>query len=316
MSAPAIAMAGVGVRYPGSAMAAVHDVDLVIPTGELTVFLGPSGCGKSTLLRTINRLIEPTAGTIHVDGTEIHALDAVQLRRRIGYVIQAVGLFPHLTIAENIAVVPELLGWEKPRIAARIDELLALVRLEPAHYRARLPRELSGGEQQRVGVARALAAEPTIILMDEPFGAVDAIVRGSLQDEVARIHRTLGTTIVFVTHDVDEALKLADRIVVMDKGTIVQAGTPLAILTKPASPFVAQLLDTADTVRRLGLIAVAGVIRTTNVAQSTITIDASATLREALSALLTAADRVDVVRDGTRIGSVGFDDVRSALVAA
>ena len=316
MSAPAIAMAGVGVRYPGSAMAAVHDVDLVIPTGELTVFLGPSGCGKSTLLRTINRLIEPTAGTIHVDGTEIHALDAVQLRRRIGYVIQAVGLFPHLTIAENIAVVPELLGWEKPRIAARIDELLALVRLEPAHYRARLPRELSGGEQQRVGVARALAAEPTIILMDEPFGAVDAIVRGSLQDEVTRIHRTLGTTIVFVTHDVDEALKLADRIVVMDKGTIVQAGTPLAILTKPASPFVAQLLDTADTVRRLGLIAVAGVIRTTNVAQSTITIDASATLREALSALLTATDRVDVVRDGTRIGSVGFDDVRSALVAA
>jgi len=316
MSAPAIAMAGVGVRYPGSATAAVHDVDLVIPTGELTVFLGPSGCGKSTLLRTINRLIEPTAGTIHVDGTEIHALDAVQLRRRIGYVIQAVGLFPHLTIAENIAVVPELLGWEKPRIAARIDELLALVRLEPAHYRARLPRELSGGEQQRVGVARALAAEPTIILMDEPFGAVDAIVRGSLQDEVARIHRTLGTTIVFVTHDVDEALKLADRIVVMDKGTIVQSGTPLAILTKPASPFVAQLLDTADTVRRLGLIAVAGVIRTTNVAQSTITIDASATLREALSALLTAADRVDVVRDGARIGSVGFDDVRSALAAA
>ena len=316
MSAPAIVMAGVGVRYPGSATAAVHDVDLVIPTGELTVFLGPSGCGKSTLLRTINRLIEPTAGTIHVDGTEIHALDAVQLRRRIGYVIQAVGLFPHLTIAENIAVVPELLGWEKPRIAARIDELLALVRLEPAHYRARLPRELSGGEQQRVGVARALAAEPTIILMDEPFGAVDAIVRGSLQDEVARIHRTLGTTIVFVTHDVDEALKLADRIVVMDKGTIVQSGTPLAILTKPASPFVAQLLDTADTVRRLGLIAVAGVIRTTNVAQSTITIDASATLREALSALLTAADRVDVVRDGARIGSVGFDDVRSALAAA
>lgn len=316
MSAPAIAMAGVGVRYPGSATAAVHDVDLVIPTGELTVFLGPSGCGKSTLLRTINRLIEPTAGTIHVDGTEIHALDAVQLRRRIGYVIQAVGLFPHLTIAENIAVVPELLGWEKPRIAARIDELLALVRLEPAHYRARLPRELSGGEQQRVGVARALAAEPTIILMDEPFGAVDAIVRGSLQDEVARIHRTLGTTIVFVTHDVDEALKLADRIVVMDKGTIVQSGTPLAILTKPASPFVAQLLDTADTVRRLGLIAVAGVIRTTNVARSTITIDASATLREALSALLTATDRVDVVRDGARIGSVGFDDVRSALAAA
>ena len=316
MSPPAIAMAGVGVRYPGSATAAVHDVDLVIPTGELTVFLGPSGCGKSTLLRTINRLIEPTAGTIHVDGTEIHALDAVQLRRRIGYVIQAVGLFPHLTIAENIAVVPELLGWEKPRIAARIDELLALVRLEPAHYRARLPRELSGGEQQRVGVARALAAEPTIILMDEPFGAVDAIVRGSLQDEVARIHRTLGTTIVFVTHDVDEALKLADRIVVMDKGTIVQSGTPLAILTKPASPFVAQLLDTADTVRRLGLIAVAGVIRTTNVARSTITIDASATLREALSALLTATDRVDVVRDGARIGSVGFDDVRSALAAA
>ena len=309
-------MAGVGVRYPGSGAPAVHDVNLVVPAGELAVFLGPSGCGKSTLLRTINRLIEPTDGTIHVDGTDIHALDAVELRRRIGYVIQAVGLFPHLTIAQNIAVVPDLLGWEKTRVEKRVDDLLDLVRLEPARYRARLPRELSGGEQQRVGVARALAAEPTIILMDEPFGAVDAIVRASLQDEVMRIHRTLGTTIVFVTHDVDEALKIADRIVVMNAGTIVQADTPLTILTKPASPFVAQLLDTADTVRRLGLIAVAGVIRTTDIAQSAITIDASATLREALSALLTASDRIDVVRDGARIGSVGFDDVRNALAAA
>jgi len=312
----AIEIAGVGVRYPGSATPAVHDVNLTIPTGELAVFLGPSGCGKSTLLRTINRLIEPTEGTIHVDGTEVRALDAVQLRRRIGYVIQAVGLFPHLTIAQNIAVVPELLGWPKAKIDARVDELLALVRLEPARYRARLPRELSGGEQQRVGVARALAAEPSIILMDEPFGAVDAIVRATLQDEVSRIHHTLGTTIVFVTHDVDEALRIADRIVVMNAGTIVQADTPLAILTNPASPFVAQLLDAGDTLRRLGLIGVEGAMRPALVAQSRITVDAKATLREALSALLGGIERVDVLRDGARIGSIGFDDVRGALNVA
>ncbi len=241
---------GVGVRYPGAATPAVHDVDLDVAAGELTVFLGPSGCGKSTLLRTINRIIEPTAGTISIDGTNVTELDAVTLRRGIGYVIQAVGLFPHLTIAANIGVVPDLLGWEKPRIAARVDELLTLVRLDPGRYRGRLPRELSGGEQQRVGVARALAAEPRLLLMDEPFGAVDAIVRTSLQDEIRSIHEKLGTSIIFVTHDVDEALRIADRIVVMNAGTIVQNDIPERVLAAPANEVVRGLVGIDTESRR------------------------------------------------------------------
>jgi len=246
----ALALRGVGVTYPGAAIPAVHDVDLDIAPGEFTVFLGPSGCGKSTLMRTINRLIEPTSGSITIDGTDVRALDAVTLRRGIGYVIQAVGLFPHLTIAANVGVVPELLGWDRAKIDARVDELLALVRLDPARYRARLPRELSGGEQQRAGVARALAAEPRLLLMDEPFGAVDAIVRASLQDEIRAIHQQLGTTIVFVTHDVDEALRIADRIVVMNAGTIVQNDVPMNILEHPADAVVRSLVGIDEASRR------------------------------------------------------------------
>jgi osmoprotectant transport system ATP-binding protein len=246
----ALRLRGVGVRYPGAPAAAVHDVDLDIAGGELTVFLGPSGCGKSTLLRTINRLIEPTAGTIAIDGTDVTTLDPVTLRRGIGYVIQAVGLFPHLTIGTNIGIVPDLLSWDKPRIAARVDELLTLVRLDPAQYRDRLPRQLSGGEQQRAGVARALAAEPRLLLMDEPFGAVDAIVRTSLQDEIRAIHRELGTTIVFVTHDVDEALRIADRIVVMSGGTIVQNDVPQQVLEAPANDVVRALVGIDAESRR------------------------------------------------------------------
>jgi osmoprotectant transport system ATP-binding protein len=246
----ALRLRGVGVRYRGAAAAAVHDIDLDIAGGELSVFLGPSGCGKSTLLRTVNRLIEPTSGSIAIDGTDISTLDAVTLRRGIGYVIQAVGLFPHLTVAANIGIVPELLGWDRSHISARVDGLLALVRLEPARYRERLPRELSGGEQQRVGVARALAAEPRLLLMDEPFGAVDAIVRTSLQDEIRAIHRELGTTIVFVTHDVDEALRIADRIVVMNAGTIVQNDVPARVLEAPANAVVRGLVGIDSASRR------------------------------------------------------------------
>jgi len=237
-----LALRGIAVQYPGALTPAVHEVDLTVAAGEFTVLLGPSGCGKSTLMRTINRLIEPTAGSIAIDGVDVRTLDPVVLRRGIGYVIQAVGLFPHFTIAQNIGVVPQLLGWERARIEARVDELLALVRLEPARYRARLPRELSGGEQQRAGVARALAAEPRLLLMDEPFGAVDAIVRASLQDQIRAIHDTLGTTIVFVTHDIDEALRVADRIVVMNAGTIVQNDVPDALLANPASNIVRGLI--------------------------------------------------------------------------
>jgi osmoprotectant transport system ATP-binding protein len=244
-----IELRGVGVTYPGGTTA-VHDVDLTIAAGEFAVFLGPSGSGKSTLVRTINRLIEPTAGTVLLDGVDARTLDPVVLRRGIGYVIQAVGLFPHLTIAANVGVVPQLLGWDRARIAARVDALLALVRLNPARYRDRYPRELSGGEQQRVGVARALAAEPRALLMDEPFGAVDAIVRASLQDEIRRIHRELGTTIVFVTHDVDEALRLADRIVVIADGAIAQADTPDRLLAAPASDVVRSLVGIDAASRR------------------------------------------------------------------
>jgi osmoprotectant transport system ATP-binding protein len=236
-----IELRGVGVTYAGGSVA-VRDVDLTIAAGEFAVFLGPSGSGKSTLLRTINRLIEPTSGSVFIDDIDVRTLDPVVLRRGIGYVIQAVGLFPHLTIGANVGVVPALLGWDRARTARRVDDLLALVRLDPAIYRDRYPRQLSGGEQQRAGVARALAAEPRVLLMDEPFGAVDAIVRASLQDEIRRIHRELGTTIVFVTHDVDEALRLADRVVVIAAGAIAQADAPQRVLEAPANDIVRSLV--------------------------------------------------------------------------
>ena len=248
-----VELRAVAVRYANAAVAAVHDVDLTVAAGEFAVLLGPSGCGKSTLLRTINRLVEPTSGTVLIDGADVRAGDATALRRGIGYVIQAVGLFPHYTVAENVGVVPRLLGWDDARVRARVDELLALIRLDPARYRDRKPRELSGGEAQRVGVARALAAEPRVLLMDEPFAAVDAIVRASLQDEIARVHRELGTTIVFVTHDVDEALRLADRVVVMNAGRVVQAGPPAEILEHPADAFVRELVGIDAESRRLAL---------------------------------------------------------------
>ena len=248
-----VELRAVAVRYPNAIAAAVHDVDLTIAGGEFAVLLGPSGCGKSTLLRTINRLVEPTSGTVLIDGADVRAGDATVLRRGIGYVIQAVGLFPHYTVAENVAIVPRLLGWDDARTRRRVDELLGLIRLDPAQYRDRKPRELSGGEAQRVGVARALAAEPRVLLMDEPFAAVDAIVRASLQDEIARVHRELGTTIVFVTHDVDEALRLADRVVVMNAGHVVQAAPPAELLQHPADAFVRELVGVDAESRRLAL---------------------------------------------------------------
>ncbi|HTW82651.1 MAG TPA: ATP-binding cassette domain-containing protein [Candidatus Sulfotelmatobacter sp.] len=241
---------GVGVTYPGGTRA-VHDVTLTIAAGTFAVLLGPSGCGKSTLVRTINRMIEPTAGTVRIDGANVRARDPVQLRREIGYVIQAVGLFPHYTVAENVAIVPTLLGWDRARIERRVDELLALVSLDPARYRERKPRELSGGEAQRVGVARALAAQPRVLLMDEPFAAVDAIVRRALQDEIARVHREIGTTVVFVTHDVDEALRLASEVVVMNAGTVVQSASPQGLLERPADDFVRSLVGVDAETRRL-----------------------------------------------------------------
>ncbi len=247
-------MAGATVRYANADRDAVSGVDLSVAPGELVALVGPSGCGKSTLLRTLNRLVPLTGGAAFVDDRDVSAMDAVELRRGIGYAIQAVGLFAHMTVAENVAVVPSLLGWPRARIDARVDELLTLVGLDAARYRDRRPRALSGGEAQRVGVARAIAARPRALLMDEPFGAVDAIVRASLQRELARIVAESGTTTLFVTHDVEEAFRLADRIVVMRDGRIEQAGTPESLLENPATPYVADLTHARDDVYRAFLL--------------------------------------------------------------
>jgi osmoprotectant transport system ATP-binding protein len=241
-------------RYPGQDRPAVDDVTLDIAAGETVMFVGPSGCGKTSLLKMINRLIEPTGGRIHLGDEDVTNQHPDRLRRRIGYVIQAGGLFPHMTVATNIGMVPRMLGWEKPQVTERIDELLDLVDLDPEQYRDRYPKELSGGQQQRVGVARALAADPPVLLMDEPFGAVDPITRQRLQDELLRIQDELGKTIVCVTHDFDEAVKLGDRIVVFDVGArIVQYDTPEAILAAPAEEYVADFVGAGATLKQLTL---------------------------------------------------------------
>jgi osmoprotectant transport system ATP-binding protein len=240
-----IAFDSVVVRYDGADRAAVDGVSIDIDEGEFITLVGPSGCGKTTLLRTVNRLAPISSGSISIDGTSIDSLDPIALRRSIGYAIQATGLFPHMTVAANIAIVPRLLEWDDQRIRDRVDEMLDLVRLEPARYRERRPRELSGGEAQRVGVARALAAHPHVLLMDEPFGALDAIVRRALQRELGSIVKSSGCTTLFVTHDVNESLALADRVVVMNAGRIEQAARPQEILAKPSTPFVAELFSDA-----------------------------------------------------------------------
>ncbi len=223
---------------------AVDALDLEIERGELVVLLGGSGCGKTTTLKMINRLIEPTSGHVRLAGEDTRAIETHALRRRIGYGFQRVGLFPHLSVAENVGVTPSLLGWDADRIAARVDALLELVRLDPAVYRERRPDELSGGQQQRIGLARALAAEPEIVLLDEPFGALDPLTRDHLQQEFQRIRAELGLTVVFVTHDMVEALLLGDRIAVLDEGRLIQVGTPGELLGSPATPRVAELMET------------------------------------------------------------------------
>jgi osmoprotectant transport system ATP-binding protein len=248
MNPSAIRFDGVTVRYPGSERNAVESISFDVTGGELIVLLGPSGCGKSTLLRTVNRLVTLDAGRVFVDGSDIADLDPVELRRRIGYVIQAVGLFANMTVAQNVAVVPSLLGWNRREIEQRVDELLQLVGLDPATYRARRPSELSGGEAQRIGVARAIAARPRALLMDEPFGAVDVVVRTALQRELVRIVAELKTTTIFVTHDVDEAFRLADRIVVMHGGHIEQIGLPFELFERPATSYVRELVHAGDEV--------------------------------------------------------------------
>lgn len=239
-----------GERGPG----AVNDLSMRVPAGRICVLVGPSGCGKTTTLKMVNRLIEPTSGRILVDDRDIASQDPIALRRGIGYVIQQVGLFPHQTIGQNVAIVPSLLGWETARRVARVDELLELVGLDPARYRDRYPSQLSGGERQRVGVARALAADPPLMLMDEPFGAVDPIVRERLQEELLRLQARMTRTILFVTHDIDEALRLGDLVAVFQAGGVLaQLDTPQAILAAPASEFVARFVGADRGLKRLSL---------------------------------------------------------------
>ncbi len=252
-----ITLDGVSKRY-GANSVAVDALSLTVPDGELCVFVGPSGCGKTTTLRMINRLIEPTGGRILIDGVNVLQADPVELRRGIGYVIQQGGLFPHRRVADNIATVPRLLGWEKDRVDARVLELLELVGLDPAQYARRFPHELSGGERQRVGVARALGGDPPVLLMDEPFGAVDPVTRQRLQQQFLDLQRDLKKTIVFVTHDIEEAAKLGDRIAVLSKGGVLeQYDTPAQILGAPATAFVADFVGADRGVRRLAVTTIA-----------------------------------------------------------
>jgi len=249
---PGIAFHSVSKRFGGSDRPAVEDVTFAVPEGSTCMLVGRSGAGKTTLLRMVNRLIEPTSGTILVSGRDVLEEDPIRLRRHIGYVIQQVGLFPHMHVAENIRVTAEVGGgWTRKRLEERVDHLLALVGLPASEYRRRFPRQLSGGQQQRVGLARALMTDPSILLMDEPFGALDAITRGQMQDELLRIQRDVRKTILFVTHDIDEALKLGSQVAVMHHGRLLQLGAPADLLTGPADEVVARLVGSDDVLREL-----------------------------------------------------------------
>ncbi|NIX75298.1 ATP-binding cassette domain-containing protein [Microvirga terricola] len=288
----------------------VDDISLTVDEGTISVFVGTSGAGKSTLLRMINRLIEPTSGRVLIDGQDTMAIPEDDLRHRIGYVIQGYGLFPHRTVSENIATVPRLLGWDKKRIAARVEELLDLFQLDSGEFARKYPHELSGGQQQRVGVARALAAKPALLLMDEPFGALDPVIRHKAQDDLLAIQRRLGTTIMLVTHDMDEAFHLGDKIAVMDQARLLQYATPAELLTRPAEEFVEKLVGTAE--RPFRLLALGKVREAVEPGAATgKPVSASATLREALSQLLwMGREKLPVVdADGTPLGRISIGGI-------
>jgi osmoprotectant transport system ATP-binding protein len=289
-----IQLEGVTKVYPGSQIPAVAELDLEVPRGEILVLVGPSGCGKSTTLRLINRMIEPSSGRIIFDGEDVTDVNPDQLRRRIGYVIQQVGLFPHHTIAQNIATVPQLLGWDKNRIRARVDELLELTGLDPHIYRDRYPKELSGGQAQRVGVARALGADPDVLLMDEPFGAIDPITRDRLQNEFLRLQSELKKTIVFVTHDIDEAIKMGDRIAILgDQSRIAQLDTPERILAYPVDDFVGDFIGSGSTLKGLNFERV----RDIELADSFAVVSVSATAEQAREAFEGSEEKWMLVLD-------------------
>ncbi|HTW28046.1 MAG TPA: ABC transporter ATP-binding protein [Acetobacteraceae bacterium] len=276
----------------------VDGVSLAIGRGEICVLIGPSGCGKSTTLKMINRLIPITAGTIRVDGQDVTQLPVERLRRGIGYAIQSIGLFPHWSVEDNIATVPRLLRWPEARIRDRVTELLELLRLDPEEYRRKRPQQLSGGQQQRVGVARALAGDPDVLLMDEPFGALDPITRGALQQEVIRIQRATGKTIVFVTHDIDEALRLASTIAIMRDGRLVQHASPVELLERPADDFVRDFIGRSEIGLKLLSVRKVGDRARLNGTAIGEPIDAGATLRDALAQMIAQGTQVLPVRDG------------------
>ena len=304
-------------HYQGGTKA-VRDPNREVRSGETCVLGGPSGCGKSTTLRMINRLIEPTSGKILVGGEDVTHVDPVALRLKMGYVIQRTGLFPHQTVGENVATVPRLWGWDRARISSRIDELLELVGLDPASYRSRYPQQLSGGQQQRVGFARALGADPPILLMDEPFGAVDRITRERLQNEFLRIQRTLHKTVVFVTHDIDEAVRVGDRIALLNFGAkIEQYATPAEVLGRPANDFVTGFLGHERVLKLLSVTPIdpASLNRSAHPAELP-RVPASSTLADALANLLEAgSDSVPVYDDGRYLGDFTAHSLQESLRA-
>jgi osmoprotectant transport system ATP-binding protein len=306
-------------RYPGRAEPAVNALSLVIPAGDICVLVGPSGGGKTTAMKMVNRLIDITDGDITIDGRSVRELDVTELRRGIGYVIQQIGLFPHMTVAGNIGTVPRLLGWDRQRIRARTRELLELVGLEPDQDEARYPTELSGGQRQRVGLARAMAADPPLMLMDEPFGAIDPITRERLQDEFLRLHRQIRKTVIFVTHDIDEAIKMGDRIAILrEGGVLAQYASPDELLANPADDFVAHFVGPDRALKRLALTRLSdvelGTVTGTEPADAP-TAPAETTLRDALSLMLSHDGKPLIVvgADGKGLGTVTVDQVSRRL---
>ncbi len=310
-----IEFADVTKRFPGASQPAVAGVSFTVREGAICILLGTSGSGKTTLLRMVNRLIDPSSGKILIDGVPTTAQNPNTLRRSIGYVIQQIGLFPHLTIAENVRVVPSILGQSARQSAGRVDELLKLVGLEPAEYRKRYPRQLSGGQQQRVGLARALAADPAVLLMDEPFGALDAITRERMQEELLRIQRGVRKTILFVTHDVEEAFKLGDQIAVLSEGRLVQVGTPVELLAAPANDFVRRLVGADNILRQLEYLPATLAIKPGD-EQSAITIAPDATLLQALLKLIQSqAPFLTVADDRQPLGQITLSSIYEGLQA-
>jgi osmoprotectant transport system ATP-binding protein len=312
-----IRLEGVSKTFPGSARPAVDRLDLDVSDGTTCVLIGPSGCGKTTTMRIVNRLIEPSSGRIVVEGQDVTRADAVELRRRIGYVIQQVGLFPHMTIAQNVATVPQLLGWPGSRIADRVEEMLSLVGLEPAQFLDRYPRHLSGGQRQRVGVARALAADPPVMLMDEPFGAVDPIVRAGLQAELLGILRRLAKTVIFVTHDIDEAIRMGDLIAIMKDGRLVQSAPPEELLSSPKDAFVADFVGADRALKRLTLTTAGEAATPTPAGPGAPVVSPATSLRDVLSLLLACGADAAAVVDvgGTPSGAISLATIRDRAAA-